>query len=462
MNLLTVLFEILLLWRNAFKKAECFNRAVQHAVAGLCSGGRGTITQIITALGRSNTDWTEDYRLYAKRKWNAQSLFQPIIEKSLSFAHKDFIAIGVDDTKLRKTGKKIPKASWQRDPMGPRFQTNLIWAQRFLQFSHLLPLYSQFENTPPRSLPISFTEAPSVKKPGRKATEEDIKTYREAKKKWNLSVLFLQEAHRIRKMLDKAGAYALRALLVADNGYCNQICFKAQLERMNILARCRKDAQLCFRSEPGSKRFYAQEVFSPEELRQDAHILWQTTSIFHGGQWREIQYKEVPKVLWRRGAGRKTLRLFVIRPVKYRLTKKGKAYYRDPAYLLSTDLESKAQDQIQAYFDRWQIEVNHREEKQIIGVGQAQVRNEQSVHKQPALMVAAYSALLLASVLCYQDQGQSAQFEKAKWSGGMRRPSCRQLVIQLRRELTKAPMPQNINGINIDIAIENMLLKAVA
>jgi hypothetical protein len=43
---------------------------------------------------------------------------------------------------------------------------------------------------------------------------------------------------------------------------------------------------------------------------------------------------------------------------------------------------------LQAYFDRWGIEVNHREEKDILGVGQAQVWNEQSVSNVPALGVA--------------------------------------------------------------------------
>ena len=44
------------------------------------------------------------------------------------------------------------------------------------------------------------------------------------------------------------------------------------------------------------------------------------------------------------------------------------------------------------YFDRWQIEVNHRDEKDTLGVGQAQMWNPVSVPKQPALVVASYSA----------------------------------------------------------------------
>ena len=53
---------------------------------------------------------------------------------------------------------------------------------------------------------------------------------------------------------------------------------------------------------------------------------------------------------------------------------------------------------LQAYFDRWQIEINHREEKHWLGVGQAQVWSKQSVPRHPAFVVACYSLLWLASL----------------------------------------------------------------
>jgi hypothetical protein len=37
---------------------------------------------------------------------------------------------------------------------------------------------------------------------------------------------------------------------------------------------------------------------------------------------------------------------------------------------------------------RWDVEVNHRDEKQIIGVGQTQVWSPKSVDRQPAFAVA--------------------------------------------------------------------------
>ena len=88
-------------------------------------------------------------------------------------------------------------------------------------------------------------------------------------------------------------------------------------------------------------------------------------------------------------------------PTPYRKRKSSKLYYRQPAYLLSTDLRHSAPPLLQIYFDRWQIEVNHRDEKETLGVGQAQLWNIDAVPKQPALVVAAYSALLLAALQAF-------------------------------------------------------------
>ena len=54
---------------------------------------------------------------------------------------------------------------------------------------------------------------------------------------------------------------------------------------------------------------------------------------------------------------------------------------------------------VQGYVWRWEVEVNFREEKTLLGVGQAQVRHAESVERVPALQVAAYSALLWAGEL---------------------------------------------------------------
>src|SRR5258707_5126897 len=70
-----------------------------------------------------------------------------------------------------------------------------------------------------------------------------------------------------------------------------------------------------------------------------------------------------------------------------------------------------AKELLQAYFDRWQIEINHRDEKNILGVGHAQVWAELSLPRVPALMVAAYSLMLLSALETYGPTRTTAYFD---------------------------------------------------
>ena len=45
------------------------------------------------------------------------------------------LVTALDDTGLRKTGRKIPGVGYRRDPMSPPFHVNLVPAQRFVQLS---------------------------------------------------------------------------------------------------------------------------------------------------------------------------------------------------------------------------------------------------------------------------------------------------------------------------------------
>ena len=175
--------------------------------------------------------------------------------------------------------------------------------------------------------------------------------------------------------------------------------------------------------------------------KRNSMARWQTTRIFHGGCFREVRYKEVIQIYWQGGARKKPVRLLVVAPVGYRTGKKGRKYYRQPAYLLTTDLTTPAAVLLQDYFDRWGIEVNHRDEKEILGVGQAQVWNEHSVSKVPAFLVAMYSWLLLGGLACYGPKRTQEFAPLPKWRRKAKRPSCLDLVTLLRRQLHEQPTP---------------------
>jgi hypothetical protein len=145
------------------------------------------------------------------------------------------------------------------------------------------------------------------------------------------------------------------------------------------------------------------------------------------------------------------------RPTK---RKSGRTYYRAPAYLLTTDLKSPASALIQIYLDRWQIEVNHREEKDTLGVGQAQLSNEKAVPRQPVLAVAACSALLLAGLLAFGEARGQAYAPLPAWRRKARRPSCLDLVALLRKEV--AQHPEAVLPLEMSVSSDQSIAAAAA
>ena len=423
-------------WADVFAQKRTLHRAVEHAIATPCSLGRRTVSRAICALGRQHQDWSADYKLFSRSPWDERQLFRPVLRSYLRRFPSGFVPIAFDDTKTPKTGKKIKTAFWQRDPMSPPFHANLVWGLRFLQAAALFPLYRE-GNHDARAVPVRFAETPALRKPGKRATDAERKAWREAKKQVNLSTRAVEMMRDLRAELDAAGAADRVLLAVLDGSFCNRTVFRADLDRTELIARTRKDAKLCFPAPPGGKRKYAAEKFTPEQVRQDKTIRWRKARIFFGGRRRTVRYKEVPGVLWQRGAGQQLLRLIVLAPTPYLKSPNARANYRKPAYLLTTDLKSPVRKLIQAYFDRWQIEVCHREEKSTLGVGQAQVHAEPSVPRHPAFLVASYSLLLLAALEAFGPTRTDHFVALPKWRRNARRPSALDLITLLRKEINE-------------------------
>jgi hypothetical protein len=286
--------------------------------------------------------------------------------------------------------------------------------------------------------------APVVKKPGKHASADELQEYRRLKKQKNLSVQFVDLTKELRQHLDLSGHSQKRLFQAGDGSFCNRTVLGQEdwtALNVSLVVRCRKDIVLCKRAPGKGPRFYGKTKFTPETVRRrSSRAKWQKARIFHGGCYRDVRYKEVTKVYWQGGAKRREVRLLVVAPVGYRLTKKGRTYYRKPAYLLTTDLTTPAVQLLQAYFDRWGIEINHKDEKDILGVGEAQVWNQHSVSKVPALLVATYSWLLLAGLKCYGPKRTQDYEPLPKWRRAAKRPSCLDLVTLLRKQLTEKPV----------------------
>ena len=366
--LLAKLLSLLESWAPAFRQQRTHARAIALALGLLCGLGRRTITRAICFNNLQHQDWGADYKLFNRSRWDARSLFGPVIQRAIAQYCSKQIVVGLDDTGIKRSGKKVKTAQWLRDPLSPPFHVNLMWGQRFLQASLLTPLYRLDGESSPRGLPVCFEEVTPVRKPGKNATKEQKAAYRQAKKTHNLSTAFVAMVRELRQCFDRHGFQHKSVIAVGDGSFCNKTTFRHAFDRTIVITRARKDLRLCRPHRGEGPRYYSKETFTPEEVYQDPTIPWKEAKIFHGGKYRRVRYKEVSQVLWQRGGGRRLLRLFVLAPTPYRNTKAGRRYYRQKAYLLCDDNNLAAKDLLQAYFDRWQIEINHRDEKTILGV----------------------------------------------------------------------------------------------
>lgn len=421
---------------GVFAQARSQARAVELGLGSLCSFGRRTLSRSICAVGRQHQDWSADYKMFSRSLWDADGLFDPVIGEYLARYPRGPVCAAMDDIKLARSGRKITSAFWQRDPLSPPFHVNFLYGLRFMQVSLIFPHYREGDFSA-RGFPVRFVECPALKKPGKRADEAQWSAYRKAVKTQNLSTQGLAIIQGLRARMDAQGARKRLLLLGVDGGLCNRTIFRAELDRVDFVGRCRKDARLCYPAAEGSRRRYDAERFTPEQVRKDARIAWRMVRIHFGGKRRKVRYKEVTGVLWRRGAGQRRLRLIVIAPLPYKLSLHSRINYRQPAYLLATNLAQPVKLLIQCYFDRWQIEVNNRDEKDILGIGQAQVWAPKSVPRQPAFAVACYSLLLLAALQEF-GPGRTDHFVPLpKWRKNARRPSALDLITLLRKEINE-------------------------
>ena len=436
---------------------------MRQALGTLICLGRRTLTRIIWSNGGQHKHWRAEYFLFSRSKWDPAQLFAPILQRALAWCPGRYIGVAIDDTRLRQTGLRIQQAFYPRDPLSPKFYTNLRFGLRFLQASLWVPLLRRAK-VGARALPIAFEEVSVVKRPRRKLPkrkagkgkrteplsplEEEWKPYRAAQKTYNLSTRFVDLMRRLRTTFDACGAAKKILLLAVDGSFGNRTVLAAVIAGVELIARARKDIQLCFRADAGSRRFYGPHQFTPEQIRLDDSRAWKTTKIFYGGKRRKVEYKEVSEVYWQGGARQRGLRLLVVRPTRYRKRLSSRYYYRQPAYLLTTVVSGTVRQLLQIYFDRWQIEVNHREEKDTLGIGQAQLWNVTSVPKQPAFAVASYSALLLASLAALGAERGQAYASLPKWRRRAVRPSALDLITLLRKEMTDNPAMVAQLGLN--------------
>lgn len=415
-------------------------------LAQLVGFGRHTISSLLRAQNRHQHDWSADYRFYSQDRFDERAVFglvRQALEKTLPA--QEPLVVAMDDSLLRKTGRKIHGVRYQRDPMSPPFHVNLVRGLRVLQISAALPQGRGLA----RMVPIDFEHAVLPPKPAPKASPREWEEYQQIKAQRNINCVGFERLQSLRQQMDHTGS-AQRGLVVSVDGRFTNKTFLTRIpQRTVIIGRIRKDAVVyelpAHQPALGRKRKYGRQLSTPAELLKDDQVAFQTVRAFAAGQVHDFQIKCLKPVVMRLDRAARPVQILVIKPLGYRLTQGGKLLYRQPAFLVCTDPQMALEDFLQNFLWRWDIEVNFRDEKNILGVGQAQVRTEASNQNAPALAVAAYALLLMASVQAYGKNGGPDRLLQAKWyqRKDQARATTSELINQLRRELWSEALNPN-------------------
>jgi hypothetical protein len=414
--------------RRVFPSAEDHRRVCTQFLAGLLNLGRHTVTGALTTAGRQHDDWSADYRVW--QRLPVAPLFRQLQEETLARTTGPWV-VAMDDSATRKTGRRIPGCGWRRDPLSPPFHVNFQWGQRVLQCSAALPA----PDGSARMVPVDWTEAPLPKKPKSQASAEEQTAYAEARRQANLNQIAAGRLAHLRTVTERPIHF------VVDGRFTNRTILRQLPDRTVVIGRIRKDTKLHAPVEPtksqGRPRRYGEVVPTPEQLRTDEKIPWQQVSAWAIDGAHAFKLKTSGPVMARIRGVSAPVRIVVIAPLGYRLRKGSRILYRQPAYLLCTDPALPLECILQEYLWRWDIEVNFRDEKSLLGVSEAQLRQPEAVRRQPAGAVAAYGFLLLAAHSAYGHNERPPSVPLPRWRRREppRRPTTGLLISQLRVEL---------------------------
>lgn len=407
------LFKLLESHRKAFRQMRIYNRVVAMVIGELFTFGRHTITQILLALGLNEGDWSAWYRLFSQERFEMEELSKIMFEQTLEHVRENEVYVsGVDGFQVPRCSKRMPGTSWLKAPRTPVFKVGIHRAQRFLNGSWLTPSEEGYSRAIPLRLLPAFTPKAILKGQG-------------SHKEWEAGLMFMRW---LRNQLDQAGRKLQKLLVLGDGSYDNLEMWQGLPQRVILLVRTAKNRRLHQMPGPyqgkGRKRKYGDRVRSPQEWLHERKG-WQQTILTIRKRKRKLMYR-VEGPFLRYGAADYPLFLIVVKGQYYRKGRSRKGY-RKPAFYLVNAVEKNGQWRLPLAastllfwtWQRWELEVAHREMKSGFGLGQKQCWNPRSALVSVQWSAWVYALLVFAG---YRTWGlcQGPSTPGRWWSGAAR------------------------------------------
>jgi len=412
--LVAALLGLLAAHRGAFRRARPYERCVALVFASLFAFARHTVTQLLVALGATDADWSAWYRLFSVPRFDYDALTGRFVRETLPHLPADgpYVAV-VDGVQLPRSSTRMPGTGWLKAPRTPRWRPGIHRAQRYLHLAALLPRTADGYS---RALPLRWEPAfPPKAAPGRTPP----------RKEWQAALAALTW---LRARLDAAGRAGPRLLVLGDGAFATAALWAALPPNVALLARCAKNRALCALPAPppaarrGARRKYGDRARTPAAWLAERGG-WRRARVAVRGRAIPLRYRVEGPFLVRRAAGH-PLFLLVVAGTRQRRRR----LRRDPAYYLVSAVRDgdgwalplPAGELLAWAWQRWEVEVCHRELKAGFGLGEPQCWNPTATETAAGWQAWAYAVLLLAGVRAWGLTGAPLRPPGAWWRGAPR------------------------------------------
>lgn len=396
------------------QQTRTFLRVKALLLAELFCFGRHRITDLLMTLGLATEDWTSWYRLFTTPRIDFEKAHQIMFQEVLTHVSDDelFVVAG-DGTQTPRTGKKIEGTGFLRNFRTPAFMVGIHQAQRWFNGVWMTPLEQGYS----RAIPLKWMPA---------FTQKSKRQQYDPLKEWEAAVKFLQW---LKQNLTESGRQ-LTILMLGDGAYDTLGLWKELPDGVILLARSAKNRALYHMPTTkqrgrGRKRKYGEKAASPQERWRNSRKGWHTQTVCIRGKQRTFRTK-VNGPFLRKGASDTPLFLFIIGGKQ--LPKHAKKRRIDPIPYLVNAIQNECgewccpltHEQLLVWaWQRWEIEVVHRELKSNFGLGDKQCWTPTSAVTCVQWSAWAYGMMVLAGYRTWGLAGGPAPPARW-WKGGQR------------------------------------------
>lgn len=391
--LIQKLFELVEAHRSAFRQERVYWRAVGMLLGEIFNFGRPTVTQGLLALGLTDGDWSGWYRLFSRGRYEQQKIAEVLIRETVVHTvEAEPYVVGTDGVQIPRSSLRMPGTSWLKAPRTPVFKVGIHCAQRFVNGSWLTPMEAGYS----RAIPLRFLPAfPAKAKPAAVPAQTEGEA--------GLSFL-----HWTRQQLDVAGRAQQMILALADGSFDTLNVWRGLPERMVLAVRTARNRRLYYlpkkRAGPGRPASYGALGPHPWEWLHKG-IAWQKREIPVRGKTILMKFQVMGPFV-REGLPEVPMLLLVVKGMHRKVGKRTPRWkHRKPSFYLVSAVQVHGQWQLPLpvetilawLWQRWELEVAHREMKSGFGVGEKQCWNPTSTIASVQWSVWVYALLLLSA-----------------------------------------------------------------